>query len=220
MELSRHAPHSRALLLDGLQTAEVASGVGMGRLWRTFRGWPRWAHVLVVVLAALVVGGTIASIQKTASQSPSISAEKHARDYVIKHGGDAYRVSAMVAKVQLAIQKLGQNGPTQARVNELAQVAQTAYDGIDKIREHFTYSDDGPLGDDEGTVLLGARDLKNAMSAIIAFTATPNGFTLARFRSEYRAATSEWDQGVTAVWRIAHRSKLPTVSGRAATGLG
>lgn len=163
------------------------------------------AGFLIIVIALVSLGGG-KSKSKSVGSSPRIVA----RVYVRSHAADAYRVKAMVANVQDAVGLVKQS-PTTVNVGRLAQVAQTAHDGIDNLRTNFTYSDKGALGQAEGNVLLGADDLKNAMGAMVAYAGNPNPATLAHLTIQYGVAASEWNDGVRVIWRIARRAHPPAV---------
>ncbi len=116
----------------------------------------------------------------------------------------------MVQTVQIGVGEL-QRSPTTGNVNQLAQLAQSAHDNIDAIRNSFAETDSGPLGDAELDVFSGANDLKNSMGALVAYTGSPNPAALADFTSQYTSAKTEWNRGIRTIWRLARESDPPTV---------
>jgi hypothetical protein len=201
-------------------------------VWVTFRGWPRRVQIVVALLVLIVIVSVSTSGPKktgvtsqttpptteqaaaatTAPVTPSIpKAEKDARSYIVAHGGDAYRVEANIATVQLSVGIL-QKQATQSNLNQVAVSSQTAHDNLDNIRNNFTgsYGSDA-LGNAQLEVFGAANDLKNAMGALVAYTGNPNPATLAHFTTQYQMAVGEWNDGVRIIWRLAHRGKPPVL---------
>ena len=131
---------------------------------------------------------------------------QNAVSYVHHLGTEAHQVQANLQVVQIDIGSKGS-------IDQLAQDAQTAHDNLDQMRQDFALDagDSGNLGDAETEVFAAANDLKNAMGALVAYTGNPNPATLAQFTSKYRHARGEWNQGVRAIWRIAHHKGTPTI---------
>jgi hypothetical protein len=120
--------------------------------------------------------------------------------WVTNHGGDCFRVQAIV------------RAATQAKANQTAQVAQTARDEIDAIQQAFAPTTaSGTLGPAELDVFNGVTDLTNAMAALVAYTKIPNAAALSRFTRQYATASSEWNNGVRGIWELAHQAHPPSV---------
>ncbi len=174
--------------------------------------------VSVVIIVGAAVGhrhhsstdpGTAATSGQTTPGVPKDEAD--ARNYILAHAADAYRVRANVKNVEDDIGAAAQDA-TQSNIDQLAIEAQTAHDDIDEIRADFTTSDlSGALGDAELNAFSGANDLKNAMGAIVTWTGDPNPATLASMTSQLSHARSEWNRGVTTIWHTARRPSPPTV---------
>jgi hypothetical protein len=96
-------------------------------------------------------------------------------------------------------------------VNQLAQLAQSAHDNIDAIRNNFAETDSGTLGNAEIDVFSGANDLKNSMGALVAYTGNPTPASLADFTSQYGSAKAEWNRGISTIWKLARQNNPPTV---------
>ena len=162
---------------------------------------------LSVVVLVIVIVAVIAAVSGGSSRTPKQSAQ----GYIKSMSNDINRVQASVQDVQLAVALVSKSATTD-NVNQLAQVAQQAHDGIDSIRTDFATSDtSGNLGNAEVELFTAANDLKNAMGAVVAYTGNPNPATLAHFTTQYQNAVSEWDDGVKTVWSIAGESNPPTV---------
>jgi hypothetical protein len=121
------------------------------------------------------------------------------KSHVINYGRVDYEhVAALVALA-------GKAGNESSVINELAKVAQESHDQIDGFREElFKTGGDKKLSEATFQLSEGAGELKNAMGALVAYTGNPNPATLAHFTVQLEAAQSKWNQGVDAVWEIAH----------------
>jgi hypothetical protein len=139
--------------------------------------------------------------------------EKEARTWIREHGVSAEYVAGIVRIVQTGVNKTAPSGSeAESALYELAQVAQKAHDQIDEVRNNFaTTETNGAVGKAAVEVFTAANELKNAMGAIVAYTGNPNPATLAHFTSQYTPAREEWNEGVKAIWSLAHKSKPPTI---------
>ena len=59
--------------------------------------------------------------------------------------------------------------------------------------------------------MLGDGLLAGALHTIVAYMDDPSPAALARMTSRYEHAVAEWNSAVRTVWRVAHRSRPPTV---------
>ena len=71
----------------------------------------------------------LAAVTTLTRSRRSTSSERDARAWIAEYGGDAANVAANVSDVQLALSELRRT-PTQANINQLGSMAQTASDGI------------------------------------------------------------------------------------------
>ncbi|HZR96605.1 MAG TPA: hypothetical protein VFA56_12990 [Gaiellaceae bacterium] len=164
---------------------------------------------LVSAFAAMALG-TGALIGIGDATAASRSQIQQARAYIKKHGADANRVKVNILLAQIDVLRVSKSG-TQANLTKLAITAQQAHDNLDDIRNNFAESSSGAFGDAEVMVFAGANDLKNSMGALVAWAGSPNAATLAHFLTQYKEGRREWNSGVRAIWRMAHKSKPPTV---------
>lgn len=142
---------------------------------------------------------------------PKATVAEQARSYIDKNGADVNRVQANVLTMQVMI-GLARKASTQADVNQLAQGAQQAHDNLDNLRYNLTADQyEGTLGDAELNVFSGTSDLRDAMSALVTYTGTPNAATLAKFTTKYQSAVAEWNSGVRTIWKLANTRKPPTL---------
>ena len=159
--------------------------------------------VLVAVIIAIVVAVTGGGHKTPIAEQ--------ARSYITKNGAAVNSVQANVETVQVMI-GLAQKAPTQANVNQLAQGAQQAHDNLDNLRYVLTGDQtEGTLGNAELSVFSGTSDLRDAMSALVTYTGTPNAATLAQFTTKYQSAVAEWNSGVRTIWKLANTTKPPTL---------
>jgi hypothetical protein len=182
---------------------------------RKRRIWP-WglagALLVIIIASASSGGGKSSSSSSSAPAGPSLpKSESEARAYIEEHGDDAKRVAVNVEIVQLQVGRLAKS-ETETLVNELAQSAREAHDNLDSLRNNFASgSYDGEVEQAAVKIFSSADSLKNAMGAMVAYTGNPNPATLAHFSTQYTPAKGEWNEGISAMWRLAHKSHPPTI---------
>ena len=59
-------------------------------------------------------------------------------------------------------------------------------------------------------MITGANDLAAAISALRAYARAPSAAGLARYQSELPHGREEWNQGISQLWYLAHKSNPPT----------
>lgn len=159
---------------------------------------------------AAPVGKATTSASKP--QGPEMpQSQKEALSWIKEHGQDARRVAASVEVVQIAVDEL-QKEETSEKTNEAAKYAQEAHNNIDEIRQEFaTGSYSGEVENASLGVFSSANSLKNAMGALVAYLGNPNPATLAHFTTQYEPAKNEWDEGIRAIYKLAHQREEPTI---------
>jgi hypothetical protein len=197
------------------------------------RRWIRRKVIFVVAgvwLGFIVVAGLIGALThnatpaaSTASVTPTPThrasprpalpeAERDARSFIGSHYGRDVRQVQVRVEFAWAAVALAQSKPSQANVDELAQVAQESHDEIDAIRGDFIgcWTDhSGTLQNVQMQLNSDAGEVKNAMGALVTYCGTPNAATLASFTSQYQQARGDWDRDVRAIWAIAHEKRPP-----------
>ena len=135
--------------------------------------------VLVVVAVVVVVAVSEQSSRSATPATTSVlgavasgvhspdASERDARVWIGEYGGEAANVAANVSDVQLAMGEL-RRSPTQANINQLGSMAQTASDGI-RRSERIGSSAGGMLEVAERHVVLGGGLLEDALHAIVAY---------------------------------------------------
>ncbi len=129
--------------------------------------------------------------------------------WIGEYRGDAANIAANVSDVQLAMGEL-RRSPTQANINQLGSMAQTASDGVSRS-DGIGSSAVGMLGVAERHVVLGGGLLEGALHAIVAYMDDPGPAALARMTRRYDHAVAEWNSAVRTVWRLAHSARPPIV---------
>jgi len=168
--------------------------------------------VAIIIIIGAAAAGHKSSPSSGSAASPTMSGfEKEARSFIKEHVSDANRVQASVQAVEIGVAQAAKS-ETESSLDELAQLAQTAHDNLNTIRNDFasgSYS--GEVEKASAQVFTSANGLKNAMGALVAYTGNPDPATLAHFTSQYMPAKEEWDEGVSAIWRLAHEANPPTL---------
>ena len=200
--------------------------------------WPRQTRItkIMAVVVAGIVGilviaivASVASTPKSTKRSsstvakatevttPAVAAtsatEKSARAWISKDFHDANAVQADVESAMADIALVGSHA-TMADEAEIVQQAQSGHDDIDGRRSNFytNTGDSGLLGDGEAAVAVGANELKNAMGALVAYLGNSTPVTLASFQTQYQKGQNDWNEGLTTIYRIAHKSGASTIT--------
>ncbi len=206
----------------------AASGSKRRRLFKKFLigVGAFWVLILVVAGIGAAVGGTSSTKPKaakksaaatgTSSKQPSSKTTSAATDesaskpsgaalsWIKSNGDKAGYVAYEIATVETKI-----NGKS---IDDVASSAQKAHDDLDVLRSDFPYaSGSDSFSNAQNNVMLAADDMKNAMGALVAWTGNPNPATLAQFTTKWANARSEWNSGVTTIWRLAQHANPPTV---------
>jgi len=147
-----------------------------------------------------------------ASSSPQTAATRF-RD---EHSAEASRVAAAVKAVQLEVARLS-SSPARSQLGRLGQaVGQARRDAVQAGEwnvagrgEEGAEEEDVPRA--EGQVTEVADEMASAFSALQAYARAPSAVALARYRSELANGRSQWDEGISQLWYLAHASNPPTV---------
>ncbi len=165
--------------------------------------------VVLIIIIGAIAGGSSKSGSSSSNSSASSTgsgAEKEAQEYISQKSHTINLGRVDYEHIELLIGLAAKSGGEAGTVvDEIAKVAQESHDEIDGFRQElFKSGGDEKLG--EATLLLseGANELKNAMGAIVAYTANPNPATLAHVTIQLETAKGKWNQGVDEIWEIAH----------------
>jgi zinc-ribbon domain len=173
----------------------------------------RWPWLIGIVVAIIIVAAAATAGNKSSSSTPTASpampqSENEAQAFIKEHVSDANSVVASVEAAEIAVAEASRS-ETEANLDKLAQVAQTAHNELNAIRKDFGGDYSGEVEKAARQVFESANGLKKSMGALVAYTGNPNPATLAHFTSQYTPAKEEWDAGVSTIWRLAHEPNPP-----------
>jgi hypothetical protein len=183
---------------------------------------------LIVGLFVVVVVASASSTKSSKGSTPSTTAdttdqttkapvmpaaEKPARAWISKDFHDVNAVQADVESAMADIVVIGRHA-TLADDAQVVEQAQSGHDDINGRRNalYVNTSDSGQLGNAEAAVADGANGMKNSMGALVAYIGKPTGVTLASFQTQYQNAQGEWNEGLTTIYRLAHKSGPSTIT--------
>jgi hypothetical protein len=158
----------------------------------------------LALAASLLVG--------CASGSPQTGAAAFRREHAVQ----AARMAATTKAVELEISRLPP-APTSAQLARLARAAAEAHGEAAQASawnvagrgEEGAEEEDVPRA--ETQVTEGAGEAAGAMSALQTYTRAPSAAALASYRSKLANGKTEWDEGISQLWYLAHASDPPTL---------
>ncbi len=159
----------------------------------------------MAAVAALALAGCASSSPQTA-----------ATGFLDEHSAGASRVATTAKAVRAEVARLS-SSPTRSQLGRLAAAAGEAHrDAVQAGAwnvagrgEEGAEEEDVPRA--EGQVTEGADDIASAMSALQAYARAPSAAALARYESEFASGRTQWDEGISQLWYLAHASHPPTV---------
>lgn len=142
-----------------------------------------------------------------------------AATFVSEHGATAARTAAAV-KVVDGEAALLSSPPTRTQLQRLDQAAARARRAAVRASEwdvsksseggeEGVEEEDLPRAESEATT--AANELARAMSALQVYLRAPSAPALARYRDELAHAREVWDESVSQLWFLAHRSGVPNI---------
>jgi hypothetical protein len=159
----------------------------------------------VAVLAGVALAGC-------ASGSPQTGAATFRGE----HAGAAARVSASTKAVEHELAGLPA-APTRAQLARLAQAAGQAHGEL-LVASEWNVAGRGEEGAEEEDVpraetqvTEGAGEIASAMSALRTYARAPSAATLAGYRSKLANGQTQWNEGISQLWYLAHASDPPTL---------
>ncbi len=162
-----------------------------------------------LVAAAVVAGVALAGC---ASGSPQTGAAAFRGE----HGAAAARAIARARAVEGELSRLSP-APTRVQLAPLARAAGEAYGELVKASEWNVAGrgEEGAEEEDvpraETQVTEGAGELASAMSAVQSYARAPSAATLAGYRSKLAGGRTQWNEGISQLWYLAHASDPPTL---------
>jgi hypothetical protein len=166
-------------------------------------------------LAILGVGVALLAL----SGCGSSDIQTDANVFVSEHGGTAARAAAAVKVVDGELTLLS-SPPTPAQLRRLGQAAARARRSALRAGEwdvsknteggeEGVEEEDLPRSETEATT--AANELARAMSALEVYVRAPSAHALAAFRTKLAHAKELWNESVTQLWFLAHRSSAPDI---------
>lgn len=168
----------------------------------------RWLHGRLTGLAALAV----LLLTGCASGSPQTGAST----FVTEHGAAPASVVSATRAVESAVSQLSSQ-PTRGQLGSLADVAAQAHRDLVAASEWNVAGrgEEGAEEEDvpraETQVTEGAGELAGAMSALSSYARAPRAAALASYRSRLAFGRTQWNEGISELWYLAHDSHPPTV---------
>jgi hypothetical protein len=168
----------------------------------------RWFHGRLTGLAAVAA----VLFAGCASGSPQTGASA----FVAEHGAAPASVASATRAVRAAASRLS-SPPTRAQLSALAALATRAHRDLLAASEWSVAGrgEEGAEEEDvpraEGQVTEGASEMAGAMSALAAYARAPSAATLSGYRNKLASGSTQWNEGISQLWYLAHRSHAPTI---------
>ncbi len=149
----------------------------------------------------------------------SSSIQTDATAFLDEHGSAAVRITEANRSVEAAASRLttptssskrslvsraaekARRGDVQAGEWDLASSGEGGEEGFEE--------EDLPRSETEATA--AANELGRAMSALEGYLRNRSADALARYHSELGRGREQWDESITQLWHLAHRSNPPTL---------
>jgi hypothetical protein len=133
-----------------------------------------------------------------------------------EHALAAKSIATTTKAVELEISSLS-SAPTRAQLGQLARAAAQAHGeaaqasrwNVAGRNEEGAEEEDVPRA--ETQVTEGAGELASAMSALQTYARAPSAAALAGYKSRLANAQTEWNEGFSQLWYLAHASEPPTI---------
>ncbi|MGD1059308.1 MAG: hypothetical protein ABR992_18055 [Solirubrobacteraceae bacterium] len=162
---------------------------------------PRLGALLAV--AALVCVGCAAGSPQTG-----------AKNFYEEHATAASSIAAATKAVEGEVSSLP-TSPTSSQLGTLAGAASQAHTSLKQVSgwkiagqgEEGAEEEDVPRA--ETQVAEGAEELLSAMSALGSYARTPRASTLADYKSKLASGSISWNEGISQLWYLAHKSTPP-----------
>jgi hypothetical protein len=156
----------------------------------------------LVAVAALVFAGCSSSAQPGAS------------GFVGEHVAGAASAAAATKGVETDVSRASSAPTARQQLDRLARAAGGAR-REDVRASEWNVAPEGAEEEDlpraESQATEGADELAHAMSAAQAYARAPSAAALARYEGALARGRERWNEGISQIWYLAHRSNPPTV---------
>ncbi len=165
------------------------------------------------------LGAMAAAAMLASSGCASSSIQTDAAAFLTEHAITAKRAAAATKAVAAEASRLS-SPPSGSQLERLARsAAQARRDTVRASEWNVAKSGEGgeegaeeedlPRAETEATEAAG--ELASAMSALQAYARAPSAAALASYRSKFAHGRERWDESISQLWYLAHRSSPPTV---------
>ncbi len=144
------------------------------------------------------------------------SPQTDARGFIAEHGAAAARLAAATRAAEAAASRAS-SAPSRSQLRVLADLGAMAHADLVAASgwpvagrgEEGAEEEDVPRA--ETQVTEGASEMASAMAALDAYARAPSAAALGGFESKLTGGRTQWDEGVSQLWYLAHSSRAPTV---------
>ncbi len=156
-------------------------------------------------LAAIALSGCVSGSPQTG-----------ARTFISEHGAIAASVAAATLEAEAAASRVAAR-PTRPQLSRLAalgaqarrELLAAAEWNVAGRGEEGAEEEDVPRA--ESQVTEGAGEIASAMSSLDAYAHAPSAATLAAYQTKLAEGRSQWNEGISQLWYLAHTASPPTV---------
>jgi hypothetical protein len=133
-----------------------------------------------------------------------------------EHAGAAARIAAATKAVEVDVSRLP-SAPTRSQLTALAGAASEAHRSLSQVSEWKVagQGEEGAEEEDvpraETQVAEGASELGSAFSGLRAHARAPSGAALAGYKSKLANGRTQWNEGISQLWFLAHKATPPTL---------
>jgi len=137
-----------------------------------------------------------------------------ARSFYEEHAKAAASIAVATKALELEISRLPAS-PTRSQLTMLALDASQTHTQLLQVSdwkvagqgEEGAEEEDVPRA--ETQVAEGAEQLASAMSSLGSYARLPETVTIAKYRSKLASGRTSWNEGISQLWYLAHKSTPP-----------
>ena len=137
-----------------------------------------------------------------------------ARSFYEEHAKAAASIAVATKALELEISRLP-TSPTRSQLTMLALGASQTHTQLLQVSdwkvagqgEEGAEEEDVPRA--ETQVAEGAEELASAMSSLGSYARLPQAATIAKYRSKLAGGRASWNEGISQLWYLAHKSTPP-----------
>jgi hypothetical protein len=142
------------------------------------------------------------------------SPQTGAKSFYEEHATAATNVAAATTAVEAEVSRLP-TSPPGSQLTTLARAVSQAHTSLEQVSgwkiagqgEEGAEEEDVPRA--ETQVAEGAEELLSAMSALRSYARAPTASALAHYNSKLASGRISWNEGISQLWYLAHKSTPP-----------